>query len=328
MSNISRRSFIAGGTLGLMALAGCSGSQSASSESGSAASSDKTYKIGVLQLTEHPALDAANEGIVAALDDSGIKYEIDQQNAQNDQSACATIASKLVGDGDDLIFVIATPAAQAVAAATQDIPIVGTAITDYAASGLVADNDAPGGNLTGSSDMNPVDEQIAMLQKVLPEAKHVGMLYCTAEANSVIQVEMAEAACDAAGLTHDRYTVSSSNEVQSVVESMVGKVDAVYAPTDNTIAAGAAQVGQIAKEGKLPIIAGEENMCMQCGICTLSIDYKELGKMAGQMGVEILTEGKKPAEMAIEHEETAQLTVVKNEDMAEALGIDLSVLDA
>ena len=319
MSNISRRSFIAGGTLGLMALAGCSGSQSASSESGSAASSDKTYKIGVLQLTEHPALDAANEGIVAALDDSGIKYEIDQQNAQNDQSACATIASKLVGDGDDLIFVIATPAAQAVAAATQDIPIVGTAITDYAASGLVADNDAPGGNLTGSSDMNPVDEQIAMLQKVLPEAKHVGMLYCTAEANSVIQVEMAEAACDAAGLTHDRYTVSSSNEIQSVVESMVGKVDAVYAPTDNTIAAGAAQVGQIAKEGKLPIIAGEENMCMQCGICTLSIDYKELGKMAGQMGVEILTEGKKPAEMAIEHEETA---------MAEALGIDLSVLDA
>ena len=314
MSNISRRSFIAGGTLGLMALAGCSGSQSASSESGSAASSDKTYKIGVLQLTEHPALDAANEGIVAALDDSGIKYEIDQQNAQNDQSACATIASKLVGDGDDLIFVIATPAAQAVAAATQDIPIVGTAITDYAASGLVADNDAPGGNLTGSSDMNPVDEQIAMLQKVLPEAKHVGMLYCTAEANSVIQVEMAEAACDAAGLTHDRYTVSSSNEIQSVVESMVGKVDAVYAPTDNTIAAGAAQVGQIAKEGKLPIIAGEENMCMQCGICTLSIDYKELGKM--------------PAEMAIEHEETAQLTVVKNEDMAEALGIDLSVLDA
>ena len=328
MSNISRRSFIAGGTLGLMALAGCSGSQSASSESGSAASSDKTYKIGVLQLTEHPALDAANEGIVAALDDSGIKYEIDQQNAQNDQSACATIASKLVGDGDDLIFVIATPAAQAVAAATQDIPIVGTAITDYAASGLVADNDAPGGNLTGSSDMNPVDEQIAMLQKVLPEAKHVGMLYCTAEANSVIQVEMAEAACDAAGLTHDRYTVSSSNEVQSVVESMVGKVDAAYAPTDNTIAAGAAQGGQIAKEGKLPIIAGEENMCMQCGICTLSIDYEELGRMAGKMGVEILTEGKKPTDMPIQHEDATTLKVVKNEEMAEALGIDLSVLDA
>ena len=328
MNNISRRSFVAGGTLGLLTLAGCGGSGSGSAGSSSTDGDDKTYKIGVLQLTEHPALDAANDGIVAALDDSGIKYEIDQQNAQNDQSACATIASKLVGDGDDLIFVIATPAAQAVAAATQDIPIVGTAITDYAASGLVADNDAPGGNLTGSSDMNPVDEQIAMLQKVLPDAKHVGMLYCTAEANSVIQVEMAEAACDAAGLTHDRYTVSSSNEVQSVVESMVGKVDAAYAPTDNTIAAAAAQIGQIAKEGKLPIVAGEENMCSQMGICTLSIDYEELGRMAGKMGVEILTEGKKPTDMSIQHEDATTLKVVKNEEMAEALGIDLSVLDA
>ena len=328
MNNISRRSFVAGGTLGLLTLAGCGGSGSGSAGSSSTDGDDKTYKIGVLQLTEHPALDAANDGIVAALDDSGIKYKIDQQNAQNDQSACATIASKLVGDGDDLIFVIATPAAQAVAAATQDIPIVGTAITDYAASGLVADNDAPGGNLTGSSDMNPVDEQIAMLQKVLPDAKHVGMLYCTAEANSVIQVEMAEAACDAAGLTHDRYTVSSSNEIQSVVESMVGKVDAVYAPTDNTIAAAAAQIGQIAKEGKLPIVAGEENMCSQMGICTLSIDYEELGRMAGKMGVEILTEGKKPADMPIQHEDATTLKVVKNEEMAEALGIDLSVLDA
>ncbi len=328
MNNISRRSFVAGGTLGLLTLAGCGGSGSGSAGSSSTDGDDKTYKIGVLQLTEHPALDAANDGIVAALDDSGIKYEIDQQNAQNDQSACATIASKLVGDGDDLIFVIATPAAQAVAAATQDIPIVGTAITDYAASGLVADNDAPGGNLTGSSDMNPVDEQIAMLQKVLPDAKHVGMLYCTAEANSVIQVEMAEAACDAAGLTHDRYTVSSSNEVQSVVESMVGKVDAAYAPTDNTIAAAAAQIGQIAKEGKLPIVAGEENICSQMGICTLSIDYEELGRMAGKMGVEILTEGKKPTDMPIQHEDATTLKVVKNEEMAEALGIDLSVLDA
>ena len=328
MNNISRRSFVAGGTLGLLTLAGCGGSGSGSAGSSSTDGDDKTYKIGVLQLTEHPALDAANDGIVAALDDSGIKYEIDQQNAQNDQSACATIASKLVGDGDDLIFVIATPAAQAVAAATQDIPIVGTAITDYAASGLVADNDAPGGNLTGSSDMNPVDEQIAMLQKVLPDAKHVGMLYCTAEANSVIQVEMAEAACDAAGLTHDRYTVSSSHEVQSVVESMVGKVDAAYAPTDNTIAAAAAQIGQIAKEGKLPIVAGEENMCSQMGICTLSIDYEELGRMAGKMGVEILTEGKKPTDMPIQHEDATTLKVVKNEEMAEALGIDLSVLDA
>lgn len=325
MNSISRRSFVAGAAgSALLVLSACGASNSGSSDD----SGEKTYKVGVLQLTQHAALDAANEGFVEALDESGIKYTIDQQNANNDQSACATIASKLVGDGDDLIYVIATPAAQAVAAATSDIPIVGSAITDYAVSGLVADNDKPGGNLTGTSDMNPVDDQIAMLQKVLPNAKHVGMLYCTAESNSQLQVEMAEAACDKAGLTHDRYTVSSSNEVQSVVESMVGKVDAGYAPTDNTIAAAAAQVGQIAKEGKLPFITGEENMCMGMGICTLSIDYKELGKIAGQMAVKILKGEDTPANMAIETETGDQLKVVKNEEMAEALGIDLSALDA
>lgn len=325
MNSISRRSFVAGAAgSALLVLSACGASNSSSSDD----SGEKTYKVGVLQLTQHAALDAANEGFVEALDESGIKYTIDQQNANNDQSACATIASKLVGDGDDLIYVIATPAAQAVAAATSDIPIVGSAITDYAASGLVADNDKPGGNLTGTSDMNPVDDQIAMLQKVLPNAKHVGMLYCTAESNSQLQVEMAEAACDKAGLTHDRYTVSSSNEVQNVVESMVGKVDAGYTPTDNTIAAAAAQVGQIAKEGKLPFITGEENMCMGMGICTLSIDYKELGKMAGQMAVKILKGEDTPANMAIETETGDQLKVVKNEEMAEALGIDLSALDA
>lgn len=176
--------------------------------------------------------------------------------------------------------------------------------------------------------MNPVDDQIAMLQKVLPEAKHIGMLYCTAESNSQLQIEMAEAACDKAGLTTERFTVSSSNEIQSVVESMVGKVDAGYSPTDNTIAAAAAQVGQIAKEGKLPFITGEENMCMGMGICTVSIDYKELGKMAGEMAVKILKDEDTPANMAIETEAGDQLQTIKNEEMAEALGIDLSVLDA
>ena len=315
MNSISRRSFVAGAAgSALLVLSACGASNSSSSDD----SGEKTYKVGVLQLTQHAALDAANEGFVEALDESGIKYTIDQQNANNDQSACATIASKLVGDGDDLIYVIATPAAQAVAAATSDIPIVGSAITDYAASGLVANNDKPGGNLTGTSDMNPVDDQIAMLQKVLPNAKNVGMLYCTAESNSQLQVEMAEAACDKAGLTHDRYTVSSSNEVQSVVESMVGKVDAGYTPTDNTIAAAAAQVGQIAKEGKLPFITGEENMCMGMGICTLSIDYKELGKMAGQMAVKILKGEADISTMPIEY---TDVTKKYNKAVCDDLGL-------
>ena len=313
MNSISRRTFLAGSAgAAALALTACGGSGS------SDASGDKTYKIGVLQLTQHAALDAANEGFVEALDASGIKYTVDQQNANNDQSACATIASKLVGDGDDLIFAIATPAAQAVAAATSDIPIVGSAITDYAASGLVADNDKPGGNLTGTSDMNPVDDQIAMLQKVLPEAKHIGMLYCTAESNSQLQIEMAEAACDKAGLTTERFTVSSSNEIQSVVESMVGKVDAGYSPTDNTIAAAAAQVGQIAKEGKLPFITGEENMCMGMGICTVSIDYKELGKMAGEMAVKILKGESNVSDMPIEY---TDVTKKYNKTICDDLGL-------
>ena len=311
MKSISRRSFVAGsaGAATLLALAACGGN------TGNGGSSDKTYKVGVLQLTEHSALDAANKGFIAALDESGLKYEADQQNAQNDQSACATI-------------VIATPAAQAVAGATSDIPIVGTAITDYAGAKLVKDNDKPGTNVTGTSDMNPVDDQIAMLHKVLPDAKKVGLLFASNEANSEIQIEMAEAALDKLGLSHDRYTVSNSNELQSVVESMVGKVDAVYSPTDNTIAAGMAQVGQIAKENKLPIIPGEKGMCEAGGLCTLSIDYTELGHMAGEMAVKILKGESKPEDMAIEQEDASKLEVVKNDDMARALGIDLSVLDS
>ena len=218
------------------------------------------YKIGVIQLTEHAALDAANEGFVAALNDSGIQYEIDQQNAQNDQSACQTIASKLVADGDDLILAIATPAAQAAAAETTEIPIIGTAITDFADAGLVNDNAAPGTNVTGTSDLTPVKEQIDLLKKLLPEAKTVGILYCSAESNSEFQADLAKAACDEAGLAYEVFTVASSNEIQTVVESMVGKVDVIYTPTDNTIAAGMSTVAMVANDNNLPTICGETGM--------------------------------------------------------------------
>ena len=324
--NISRRNFVAAsGLAGAAAvLAGCgSSSSSSSSDSGS-----KTYKIGVVQLTEHSALDASNDGFVEALNASGLDVSIDQQNAQNDQSACQTIASKFVGDGVDLIYAIATPAAQAAAAATTDIPIVGCAITDYAASGLVKDNDKPGTNVTGASDLTPVAEQLQMMQKVLPDVKKVGLLYCSAESNSDIQIASAKEELDALGISYEEYAVSSSNEIQSVVESAVGKVDALYAPTDNTIAAGAAQVGQICKENKLPFITGEEGMCEAGGLFTLSINYTDLGKLAGEMAVKILKGESKPADMAIEHLSTEDLVVVKNEEMATAIGVDLSALDA
>ena len=315
------------GTLAL-ALAACGGTDGATTEGSAPASGDgTTYKIGVLQLTEHAALDASNEGFVAALDDAGIAYEIDQQNAQNDQSACQTIASKLVNDGDDLILTIGTPAAQAVASATSDIPIIGTAITDFAESGLVADNEAPGGNVTGSSDLTPVADQIELLQQLVPDAQTVGLLYCTAESNSEVQIAMAEETLDAAGIAHERYSVSSSNEIQQVIESMVGKVDAIYTPTDNTIAAGMATVSMVANENKLPVIVGCDTMVEDGGLASYSINYYDLGYKAGEMAVEILTEGADPAEMPIEYLAAEDCQLIANQATADEVGIDISGLE-
>lgn len=296
--------------------------------SGSQGQGGGSRKIGVLQLTEHPALDASNKGFVEALDEAGITYNIDQQNAQNDQSACQTIAHKLVNDGNDLILAIATPAAQAVAGATDEIPIVGTAITDFASAGLVQSNDKPGKNVTGSSDLTPVADQFDLLVKLLPQAKTVGVLYCTAESHSDVQVKLADQAAANHGLKLVRYSVSSSNEIQQVVESMVGKVDVVYTPTDNTIAAGMTTVTMITNDNKLPTICGEEGMVDNGGLATYGINYEELGKLAGQMAVKILKGESKPADMAIEHLDASKCTLKTNEETAKKLGIDLSVLNS
>ena len=287
---------------------------------------DTTYKIGVLQLTQHPALDKTNEGFIAALDESGIKYEVDQQNASGEQSACQTIAEKLVNDGNDLIYAIATPAAQAVAGVTSEIPIVLSAVTDPAESGLVASNDAPGGNVTGTSDLTPVKEQIELLKQILPDTKTVGTSLCSSESNSEIQAAMAREACKANGLEHIDFTVSSSNEIQTVVESMVGKVDVIYAPTDNTIAAGMPTVSMIATDNGLPIICGEQGMVDAGGLATYGIDYYQLGYMAGQMAVEILRDGADPATMPIGYLSADQCELSVNDETAAALGIDVSGL--
>lgn len=290
--------------------------------------SSETYQIGVLQLVQHDALDEANAGFVEALDASGISYEIDQQNAAGDTPNCTTIAQKFVNDGKDLIFAIATPAAQACAAETEEIPIVLTGVTDPAGSGLVDSNEQPGGNVTGSSDLTPVADQIKLLKQILPDAKNVGILYCSAESNSAIQAELAHEACEAEGLTAEDYTVANSNDIETVVRSMVGKVDVIYAPTDNVIAAGMPTVAMIANENKLPTIVGEKGMCDAGGLATYSIDYKELGKLAGDMAVRILTEGADPAEMPIEYYPSDKLQLIVNEDTAAELGIDVSGLEA
>ena len=311
-----------------LALTACGSSSTNTTTDDKSAEStdDTTYKIGVLQLTQHAALDKANEGFIAALDESGIKYEVDQQNASGEQSACQTIAEKLVNDGNDLIYAIATPAAQAVAGVTSEIPIVLSAVTDPAESGLVASNDAPGGNVTGTSDLTPVKEQIELLKQILPDAQTVGILFCSSESNSEIQAAMAREACEANGLEHIDFTVSSSNEIQTVVESMVGKVDVIYAPTDNTIAAGMPTVSMIATDNGLPIICGEQGMVDAGGLATYGIDYYQLGYMAGQMAVEILRDGADPATMPIGYLSADQCELSVNDETAAALGIDVSGL--
>lgn len=287
----------------------------------------KSYKIGVLQLVQHAALDASNQGFVKALDDAGLNYTIDQQNASGDQSTCQTIASKLVNDGDDLILAIATPAAQAVAGYTSDIPVLITAVTDPASSDLVDSNDAPAGNVSGTSDLTPVKEQIALLKKILPDAKTVGILYCTAESNSDIQSEMARKAIEAEGMTAVDYTVSNSNEIQTVVTSMVGTVDAIYAPTDNTIAAGMTTVAMVANDNGIPTICGEEGMVKAGGLATYGINYYELGYLTGQQAVKILKDGADISKMPIEYLPVDKCKLTVNEETAKTLGIDVSNLE-
>ena len=309
----------------------------ASSEEGTEAASEAgegagqtaegtTYKIGILQLVQHTALDAANEGFIAALDEAGIQYDLDSQNASGDQSACQTVASKFANDKKDLILAIATPAAQAVAGAVTDTPVLITAVTDPAESGLVDDNQKPGGNVTGTSDLTPVKEQIDLLKQILPDAKKVGILYCSAESNSEIQAQMAREAIEASGMTSQDFTVSSSNEIQTVVQSMVGKVDAIYAPTDNTIAAGMTTVGMVAGDNNLPVICGESGMVDNGGLATYGIDYYQLGYMTGQQAVRILTEGASPADMPIEYLPVEKCELTVNEETAATLGIDVSNL--
>lgn len=307
--------------------AGSSSADTSGSSAGNTAS-DTVYQIGVLQLVQHDALDLANQGFFKALDDLGIQYEADQQNASGEQSNCQTIAAGFVNDGVDMIFAIGTQAAQSAAGATSDIPIVLTAVTDPESSGLVESNDAPGGNVTGTSDMNPVTEQIALVKQLAPEAQTVGILYNSAESNSEIQAAMAEEACAAEGLSSERLTISSTNEIQSVVSAAAGKVDVIYAPTDNMIASTMATVAMVANENGIPTIVGEPGMVQNGGLATYGIDYEMLGYQAGEMAAKILTGESSPADMPIEYQDASRCVFQVNVDTAEALGIDVSGLDA
>ena len=263
----------------------------------------KTFTVGICQLVQHPALDLATKGFRDALEEAMPgQITFDEQNGNGDAATCATIVSGFVASKVDLILANATPALQAAAAATQDIPVLGTAITEY---GVALDldnfNGTVGGNISGTADLAPLDQQAAMFGELLPQANKIGILYCSAEANSVYQANVVKAALESAGKTVTIYTFADSNDVATVTAQACGENDALYIPTDNTAASSVEAVNNVAAPAGVPIIAGEESICAGCGIATLSIDYYELGRTTGAMAAKILKGESKIAEMPIEY---------------------------
>lgn len=285
----------------------------------------KMYKVGIVQLVEHNALDAANKGFVDGLKkrgyEEGKNIEIDRQNAQADQSNLANISQRFISNKSNLICAIATPAAQTVANATKDIPIVGTAITDYESAKLVKSNAKPGGNVTGTSDMNPIKEQVDLLMKFCPNAKTVGVIYCSSEVNSEVQVKAMKEYAASKGLKVETATISTVNDIQQAAQSLVSKVDAFYAPTDNVLASAMPTLLSITDPAKKPVICGEENMVKAGGLATYGIDYYKLGVQTGDMGADILDGKKKPADMPIQTAKDLKASV--NKKSADALGVKI-----
>ena len=281
-------------------------------------------KIGIIQLSEHTALDAAREGFIDTLVDAGFSEDnIEVQNAQGEIPNCSTIATKFVNDNVDLILAIATPAAQAAAQATTEIPILATAVTDFVSAGLVESDEVPGGNVSGTSDMNPIEEQADLLVKLVPDAETVGILYCSAEDNSILQAELARAAFEALGLTVNEYSVSDVNEIQPVTTQAVGEVDALYIPTDNLFAENMPTAALVAEPAKIPVICGESGMVESGGTATYGINYYNLGKLAAEQAIEILVDGKDIATVPVGFAAAEDLEFAVNEANCEAIGLEI-----
>lgn len=292
------------------------------SDNGSGA--DKTYKVGVIQLVEHPALDAANKGFVEGLASKGFKdnVKIDQQNAQADQSNLNSIAQRFVSDKEDLVLAIATPSAQAMANATKDIPILGTAITDYVQAKLVNSNEKPGTNVSGTTDMNPVEKQVDLITRILPNAKKVGLIYSASEVNSQLQAARMKAHAKEKGLEVVEATVQNVNDIQQAAQNLVSQgVQAIYMPTDNVVASAMPNLVKITDEAKIPVFPGEDNIVKIGGLATYSVDYYQLGFQAGLMGAKILSGEAKVSDMPIESQKEFKLVI--NEDVAKRLAITI-----
>ncbi|EEV39523.1 ABC transporter substrate-binding protein [Enterococcus casseliflavus EC20] len=311
-------------TASLLALAACGESSNTSEEN------DGTKTVGVLQLVEHGSLNAAYEGFKEGLAEAGYtegeNLTIEYQNAQNSQDNLKSMSERLVNASPDLLLGIATPAAVSLANETTDTPIVVTAVTDLVGAKLADSNEEPGHNITGTSDMVPIEQQINLLLSIVPDAKTIGIMYNAGEANSKIQADLAEEALKAAGVDVKVLTANTTNDVQQVTTSLAKDVDGIYVPTDNTFASAAAIVGEVAKETKTPIVAGSVEQVDDGALATYGIDYKSLGIQTGKLAAKILDGDAEPATTPVETADNLELVV--NEEMAAALGIDPASITA
>ena len=285
---------------------------------------EKVFQIGIVQLAEHPALDEATRGFKEFLTEKlGDKVQFNVQNAQGEQTNCTTIVNQFVSSKVDLIMANATNAVKAAREATSDIPVVGTSVTDYVSSGLVASNEAPGANVTGASDMNPVTVQVDLMKTLCPEVKTVGIVINSGEENSAIQAEEAKTAFEAEGFAVKIYSVADTNEIQTVVTAACNEVDAFYEPTDNLIAANVPTMSNITTAAGKPVICGEGGMCESGFLATYAISYYELGRAAGEQAFNILVNGADPATTPIFFFDVSNLSLVINEQVAADLGITI-----
>ena len=315
----------------VLSLAACGGQSSAPAQESKepeaaepAEPAAQTFTIGICQLVQHPALDAATQGfkdaVVEALGEENVTFQ--EQNASGDSATCSTICGQFVTDGVDLIMANATPALQAASAATGSIPILGTSVTEYGvALGIDDFSGTVGTNVSGTSDLAPLDQQAAMVKELFPDAKNVGLLYCSAEANSQYQVDTVKTCLEELGYTCTLYSFVDSNDVTSVTKSACDANDVLYIPTDNTAASNTEAINNVAKPAGVPIVVGEEGICAGCGVATLSISYYDLGVTTGKMAVKILTGESNVAEMPVEY--APQFTKKYNADLANALGVTI-----
>ena len=317
-------SILSGLLTGALFLSGCAQQETSTSQSSDGQEQESVIKIGIIQQVEHQSLDDIYQGIVDGLEQEGYidgeNIEINYLNGQGNQANLKTISQQLVNDGSNLIIGIATGAAQSAASETQDIPILAAAITDLQAAALVDSNEAPGGNVTGISDMTPISEQLDLLFQLAPDTQTVGLAYCSNEPNSAVQIEAAKEYLEEKGISYEEVTAINTNDIAQALTSLVDRVDAVYIPVDNTFASAMPTVMNICGQKNLPVITGAAAMVEEGALGTVAFDYYDVGLQCAQMAIRLFNGGD-PATMPVEFVKDTKLTL--NKTYAEQIGITI-----